>query len=97
MTRSLAEIDNGIIFQNPYLPMSPSALGVAHQPWSIGAFIKLPHGPRDFSEFLPLGAYYSIRDRLMEERVLGDPVGMPGRYVPSTLGNYFSTLKTWVQ
>src|ERR1700712_4807377 len=54
MTRSLAEIDNGIIFQNPYLPMSPSALGVAHQPWSSGAFIKLFHGPRDFSKFLPL-------------------------------------------
>jgi uncharacterized protein (DUF2235 family) len=96
MTRSLAEIDNGIIFQNPYLPMSPSALGVAHQPWASGVFVGLAHGPRDFLKFLPLGAYYSIRDRLLEKRVLGDPVGTPGRYVPSALANYFSTLETWV-
>jgi uncharacterized protein (DUF2235 family) len=96
MTSSLAEIDNGIIFQNPYLPMSPSALGVAHRPWASGVFVDLPHGPRDFSKFLPLCAYHSIRDRLAGTSVLGDPAGTPGPYVPSTLANYFPTVKTWI-
>jgi hypothetical protein len=97
MTKSLATIENGIIFQNPFLPMSPSALGVAHQPWANGVFVGLPHGPRDFVKYLPLGAHYSIRDRLAEQRVLGDPTGAPGPYAPSTLADYFKSITTWVE
>jgi uncharacterized protein (DUF2235 family) len=97
MTSCLTGALSGILFQNPFLPMAPNALGVAHQPWNTGVFASLPRGPRDFSKSLPLGAHHSIRDRLAAGVVQGDPTGVPGPYVPSTLVNYFATsVTTWV-
>jgi uncharacterized protein (DUF2235 family) len=97
MTSSLAELPGGVLFKNPYLPMSPNALGVAHQPWNSGVFANLPKGPRDFSKSLPLGVHRSIRDRLAAEQVRGDPSAVAGPYMPSTLADYFSkSVTSWV-
>lgn len=97
MTSCLSGTLNGILFRNPFLPMTPSALGVAHQPWNSGVFANLPRGPRDFSKRLPLGVHHSIRDRLAAGPVQGDPSIAPSPYVPSTLANYFVTsVTTWI-
>jgi uncharacterized protein (DUF2235 family) len=97
MTSCLSGTLSGILFRNPFLPMAPSALGVAHQPWNSGVFANLPRGPRDFSKCLPLGVHHSIRDRLAAGPVQGDPSIDPCPYVPSTLANYFATsVTTWI-
>ncbi|MGA7815697.1 DUF2235 domain-containing protein [Caballeronia sp.] len=96
MMGCLSSMTDGPRFRQPPLPIAPNAMGVAHQPWKTGVFATLPFGPRDFTQYLPLGAHGSIRDRLAAGLVQADPAATAGPYQPSTMASFLNGNTTWL-
>ena len=79
----------GVAFAGkPGYPTSPSAAGVAHQPWASLPFSQLPKSARRFMAEHRLGLSPLLLGRIRAGRVTFQPGQPPSVYAPTNLSAY---------